>query len=108
MAVPTRELVSPTDLFNGCSSQPRTQASSRYPSYQRRLGTESLTGDVTSEIAEDDWERGWRYPFFEEPGRPDLMNGRMTGSKHFFKISLNDSKYLIFMFWTIFISLFRY
>ena len=50
--------------------QPRTQASSRYPSYQRRLGTEcdsaspprtfptSLTGDVTSEIAEDDWERG--------------------------------------------------
>ena len=46
--------------------QPRTQASSRNPSYQRRLGTEcdsanstSLTGDVTSEIAEDDWERGW-------------------------------------------------
>ena len=50
--------------------QPRTQASSRYPSYQRRLGTEcdsarrplqifptSLTGDVTSEITEDDWER---------------------------------------------------
>ena len=41
-------------------------------SYKRRLGTErdsarrlkrifatSLTGDVTSEIAEDDWERGW-------------------------------------------------
>ena len=49
--------------------QPRTQASSRYPSYQRRFGTQcdsprrtfptSLTGDVTSEIAEDDWERGW-------------------------------------------------
>ena len=47
--------------------QPRTQACSRYPSDQRRLGTErdrrifptSLTGDVTSEIAEDDWERGW-------------------------------------------------
>ena len=51
-------------------TQPRTQASSRYPSYQRRLGTEcdsarrplqifptSLTGDVTSEITEDDWER---------------------------------------------------
>ena len=46
--------------------QPRTQACSRYPSDQRRLGTErdrrifptSLTGDVTSEIAEDDWERG--------------------------------------------------
>ena len=43
--------------------QPRTQASSHYPSYQRRLGTKcdstrspggifstSLTGDVTSEI----------------------------------------------------------
>ena len=52
--------------------QPRTQASSRYPSYKRRLGTErdsarrprrifstSLTGDVTSEITENDWERGW-------------------------------------------------
>ena len=49
--------------------QPHTQASSRYPSYQRRLGTEcdsprrtfptSLAGDVTSEFAEDDWERGW-------------------------------------------------
>ena len=51
--------------------QPRTQACSRYPSDLRRLGTErdsarhpgrifpkSLTGDVTSEIAEDDWERG--------------------------------------------------
>ena len=52
--------------------QPHTQASSRYPSYKRRLGTErdsarrprlifptSLTGDVTSEITEADWERGW-------------------------------------------------
>ena len=52
--------------------QPRTQASSRYPSCKRRLGTErdsarrprrifstSLTGDVTSEIIKDDWERGW-------------------------------------------------
>ena len=51
-------------------TQPRTQASSCYPSYQRRLGTgcdsarrplqifpTSLTGDVTSEITEDDWER---------------------------------------------------
>ena len=51
-------------------TQPRTQASLRYPSYQRRLGTKcdsarrplqifptSLTGDVTSEITEDDWER---------------------------------------------------
>ena len=52
-------------------AQPRTKACSRYPSDQRRLETErdsarrprrifptSLTGDVTSEIAEDDWERG--------------------------------------------------
>ena len=50
--------------------QPYTQASSRYPSDQRRLKAErdsamrprrifptGLTGDVTSEIAEDDWER---------------------------------------------------
>ena len=65
--------------------QPRTQACSRYPSEQRRLGTErdsarrpgrifptSLTGDVTSEIAEDDWERGWSIatPF---PPPPDGM-----------------------------------
>ena len=50
-----------------CARQPRTQASSRHSSYQRRLGTEcvprrifstSLTGDVTSKFAEDDWERG--------------------------------------------------
>ena len=52
-------------------TQLRTQDCSRYPSDQRRLGTErdrrifptSLTGDVSrdvaSEIAEDDWERGW-------------------------------------------------
>ena len=51
--------------------QPPTQACSRYPSDQRRLGAErdsarrprrifptSLTGDVTSEIAKDDWKRG--------------------------------------------------
>ena len=25
----------------------------------RRIFPTSLTGDVTSEIAEDDWERGW-------------------------------------------------
>ena len=50
--------------------QPYTQASSRYPSDQRRLEAErdsarrlrrifptNLTGDVTFEIAEDDWER---------------------------------------------------
>ena len=51
--------------------QPRTQAGadSRYPSYNGRLGTKrdrrifptSLTGDVTSEIAEDDWERGCEF-----------------------------------------------
>ena len=50
-----------------CARQPRTQASSCYPSYQRRLGAEcgprrifptSSTGDVTSKFAEDDWERG--------------------------------------------------
>ena len=52
--------------FQGLFPQPRTQACSRDPSDQRRLGTErdrrifptSLTGDVTSAIAEDDWERG--------------------------------------------------
>ena len=33
--------------------QPRTQACSRYPIFPT-----SLTGDVTSEIPEDDWERG--------------------------------------------------
>ena len=38
-------------------TQPRTQASSRYPSYPT-----SLIGDVTSEIAEDDWERGCPPP----------------------------------------------
>ena len=58
-------------------SQPLTQASSRYPSDQRRLGTErdstsprrifptSMTGDVTSEIAEDGWERGWGHPILQ-------------------------------------------
>ena len=40
--------------------QPPNQASSRYPSYQRRrIFPTSLTGDLTPEIAEDDWERGW-------------------------------------------------
>ena len=49
--------------------QPCTQASSRYPSYQRRLGTKcnsarhlrrifptSLIGEVTYKITEDDWD----------------------------------------------------
>ena len=29
----------------------------------RRIFPTSLTGDVTSEIAEDGWERGWIMPF---------------------------------------------
>ena len=54
-------------IFSLRVSQLRTQAKSCYPKYQRRLGTEcdstrrprrifetSLTGDVTSEITEDD------------------------------------------------------
>ena len=59
--------------------QPRTQACSRYTSDQRRFGTErdrrifptSLTGDVTSEIAEDDWERGWIT--FTSNGKPGFV-----------------------------------
>ena len=43
-------------------TQPRTQVSSRYLSYQTKLGT----GDVTSEITEDDWEQGWSGPLFLE------------------------------------------
>ena len=47
-------------------NQPRTQASSRHLSYQRRLGTESESefsrqaSQMTSQpkIAKDDWERG--------------------------------------------------
>ena len=70
-AVPLSMVTPNTESMNCLyvESQPRTQACSRYPSDQRRLGTErdsprrifptSLTGDVTSEIAEDDWERGW-------------------------------------------------
>ena len=59
------------------ASQPLTQASSRYPSDQRRLRTKrdsasfsrifptSLTGDVTSEITLDVWERDWGDPFLQ-------------------------------------------
>ena len=43
-------------------TQPRTQASSRYPSYTTRL-----IGDVTSVIAEDDWERGCPPPNTPHP-----------------------------------------
>ena len=70
----------PPSLTSCHAYQPRTQACSRYPSDQRRLGTErdsarrprrifptSLTGDVsrdvTSEIAEDDWERGCMHTY---------------------------------------------
>ena len=64
---------------HGWKSQLRTQASSRYPSYQRRLGTErdseffsanfpdNLAGDVTSEMAEDDWVRGCRNLSLQGP-----------------------------------------
>ena len=38
-----------------------------------RIFPTNLTGDVTSEIAEDDWERGWRYLTFEEPVRPSTF-----------------------------------
>ena len=57
--------------------QPRTQASFRYPSDQRRLEPSaiargrprrifptSLIGDVTSEIAEDGWEPGGIYTIY--------------------------------------------
>ena len=79
--------------------QPRTQACSRYPSDQRRLGTErdsarrprrifptSLTGDVsrdvTSEIAEDDWERGWVMRKYngEFPHLPIFLGSRPLAS----------------------------
>ena len=57
--------------------QSRTQTSSRYPSYQRRLGTKcdsaSLTGDVTSEIAKDDWERGFMIPSLSVHVRPQTL-----------------------------------
>ena len=46
-------------FLNG-GTQPHTQASSRYPSYQRRLGTEN-------EIAETDWERDWVGLAFRVP-----------------------------------------
>ena len=40
----------------------------------RRTFPTSLTVDVTSEIAEDDWERGWEHSF---SGRP---NGKFPGA----------------------------
>ena len=77
-----------TMVDHAWKSQLRTQASSRYPSYQRRLGTErnnefffrrifptSLAGDVTSEIAEDDWVRGCRNLSLQGPlaGKQEYM-----------------------------------
>ena len=62
-------------FFNG-GTQPRTQASSRYPSYQRRLGTEC-------EIAENDWERGWVGLAFRVPivsGIPDSTSKNFPDS----------------------------
>ena len=85
--------------------QPRTQACSRYPSDQRRLGTErdsarrprrifptSLTGDVTSEIAEDDWERGLpklifslQYPYIlNRKGHENKQNDHLRENALFF------------------------
>ena len=68
--------------------QPRTQASSRYPSYKRRLGTKrdkrifptSLTGDITSEIAEDDWERGCDWLIYAFPASTHFSPQRKTNS----------------------------
>ena len=68
--------------------QPRTQASSRYPSYKRRLGTERdrrifptiLTGDITSEIAEDDWERGCDWSIYAFPASTHFSPQRKTNS----------------------------
>ena len=69
---PKKFWIRPCSVLQHCYDwvQPYTQASSRYPSDQRSLETErdsarrprrifptSLTGDVASEIAEDDWER---------------------------------------------------
>ena len=72
--------------------QPRTQACSRYPSDQRRLGTErdrrifrtSLTGDVTSEIAEDDWERGCIT--FTSNGKPEFVPRDQVSSCLYFVV----------------------
>ena len=85
--------------------QPRTQACSRYPSEQRRLGTErdsarrpgrifptSFTGDVTSEIAEDDWERGCTFLYclrkkltlkLSDRTRETIERGLRKGSGHY-------------------------
>ena len=69
--------------------QPRTQASSRYPSYKRRLETErdrrifptSLTGDdITSEIVEDDWERGCDWLIYAFPASTHFSPQRKTNS----------------------------
>ena len=64
--------------------QPRTQASSRYPSYQRRLGTECdrVRGEFpdkldrwNSEIAEEDWERGCVDSRLKVPYSGFFING---------------------------------
>ena len=65
--------------------QPPTQASSRYPSYQRRLGTECdrVRGEFpdkldrwNSEIAEEDWERGCVDSRLKVPYSGFFINGR--------------------------------
>ena len=64
--------------------QPPTQASSRYPSYQRRLGTECdrVRGEFpdkldrwNSEIAEEDWERGCVDSRLKVPYSGFFING---------------------------------
>ena len=45
-----------------------------------RIFPTSLTGDVTSEIAEDDWERGWLCLAFEVA---DAQTSALVNSVHF-------------------------
>ena len=41
-------------------SRPAPKAREKRPGDEVGIFPTSLTGDVTSEIAEDDWERGWK------------------------------------------------
>ena len=59
--------IRPGDFVQYPLMQPRTQTSWRYLSYQRtRIFPTRLTGDVTSKIAEDDWERDCRWWEWQE------------------------------------------
>ena len=76
--------------------QPRTQACSRYPSDQWRLVTSAnfpdKLVDVTSEIAEDDWERGspklifsLQYPYIlNRKGHENKQNDHLRENALFF------------------------